>query len=113
MEQTIIPPGAVIEQPKRSKPIPSGLKPFKKGVSGNPSGRPKKDFDIDIKKLARSYAPQALEKLVEWANSKNPKASVAACSIILDRAYGKPTQQIDHGNANDRPLRFTLTLGRD
>jgi hypothetical protein len=34
--------------------------PFKKGISGNPGGRPKKTKTLlEIEALARQYAPQA------------------------------------------------------
>lgn len=92
---------------------PRGI-PFQPGNKLNPNGRPKKTKeDEDIKAMAKSIAPEVFQRLVFWANSNNGKIAVQACNSILDRAYGKPTQQIDHGNANDKPLRFTISLGRD
>ena len=65
---------------------------FVKGQSGNPTGRPKEDNEI--KKLAKEHSREALERLVYWMTSEDPKASVPACNAILDRGYGKPAQAI-------------------
>jgi hypothetical protein len=66
---------------------------FKPGQSGNPGGRPKEAEDV--KKLARDYTREAIDKLAFWMRSDNAKASVTASSVLLDRAYGKAPQAID------------------
>lgn len=71
--------------------------PFQKGRSGNPGGRAKKTPDlIEVEELARKASPAAIKRLVEWMESDNARASVAACTAILDRAWGKPAQAIEH-----------------
>jgi len=69
-------------------------RPFKKGQSGNPGGRPKEI--AEVKELAREHMPAAIEALVSIMN--NPKASDAprgsAAAALLDRGYGKPQQHI-------------------
>jgi hypothetical protein len=69
-------------------------KPFKKGQSGNPGGRPK--VVAEVKELARAHTGEAIETLVSIM--KNPKAApaarVSAANSLLDRGYGKPPQHI-------------------
>jgi hypothetical protein len=72
---------------------------FKKGQSGNPGGRPKEAQDV--KEMAKTHSRAALERLVHWMQSNNPKASVSAANAILDRAYGKPSQTIDANLAGE------------
>jgi Family of unknown function (DUF5681) len=70
-------------------------RPFQKGQSGNPGGRPKEV--AEVKELAREHMPAAINALVSIMN--NPKASdaarVSAATALLDRGYGKPQQHID------------------
>ena len=68
---------------------------FKKGLSGNPGGRPK--VLSEVQELARSYTAENIEGLMEIArNAKSPaQARVAARVAVLDRAWGKPGQSID------------------
>jgi len=68
---------------------------WKKGQSGNPGGRPKEAQEV--KELARLHTEAAVRRLVFWMKSKNPKASVAACTALLDRAWGKPAQTAEIG----------------
>lgn len=74
--------------------------PFKKGQSGNPTGRRKRSQEdarreIELKELAKTHTQEALDRLVYWMRNDNPKASVTAATAILDRGHGKPVQQID------------------
>lgn len=62
-----------------------GLRPFPKGVSGNPGGRPK-----GIAAKAREHADRAIEVLAEALADADPKVRIAAADKILDRGYGKP-----------------------
>ena len=69
-------------------------KPFEKGKSGNPGGRPK--VVGEVRELARTHTGEAVETLVSIM--KNPKAApaarVSAANALLDRGYGKPPQHI-------------------
>jgi hypothetical protein len=66
--------------------------PFVKGQSGSPSGRPKKDREIE--ELARQHAPAAIAALAEALNGKD---RVAAASVLLAYGFGKPRQPVEHG----------------
>jgi Family of unknown function (DUF5681) len=69
-------------------------KPFKKGQSGNPGGRPK--VVAEVRELARAHTGEAIETLVSiMTNTKSaPAARVSAANSLLDRGYGKPPQHI-------------------
>jgi Family of unknown function (DUF5681) len=66
-------------------------RPFPKGVSGNPKGRP--PGVITLQGLARSYTEEAVQALVRIMREGRPHAAqVAAVALLLDRAWGRPRQ---------------------
>ena len=67
--------------------------PFEKGQSRNPGGRPK--LPAEIKQMLEEKGPEALDLLVKHLQHKDSRIAQAAAIAILDRAYGKPVQQID------------------
>ena len=69
-------------------------RPFPKGQSGNPGGRPKELRDVI--ELARSHTTDAIETLVAAMNSDSAPwgARIAAANAILDRGWGKPEQTV-------------------
>lgn len=85
--------------PFKKGEIPEGAKPFAKGVTGNPNGRPKKLPKLDLLLVEvlgnedddNSEAKQILASLLKEAKSGNTKAA----EILLDRAYGKSAQTLD------------------
>ena len=82
-----------------NNPIPNN-KPFKKGESGNPNGRPRKLPELD-KLLADVLGEEkdgvsAAEAILKALRLKASKGDVRAIELMLDRAYGKAPQTITH-----------------
>ena len=86
-------------------PKPENIIPhkFKKGQTGNPNGRPKLP---DIREaMAKILADEkdgrtALDAILAALRAKASKGDVRAAQELLDRAFGKAKQSIEHtGNA--------------
>src|SRR5215471_3141182 len=69
-------------------------KPFQKGQSGNPGGRPK--VVAEVKQLAREHTAEAIQTLASIMSNPKiaPAARVSAANSLLDRGYGKAPQHI-------------------
>lgn len=61
-------------------------RPFPRGVSGNPGGRPR--AELDVQALAREYTPQAIATLVKALDDE--RLCVSAAVHLLDRGWGRP-----------------------
>lgn len=58
----------------------------------------------ELSEMAKEHAEAALLTLAEIATGDGAaSARVSAATAILDRAYGKPTQALEH-SATDNPL---------
>lgn len=73
----------------------ANLKPFPKGVSGNPSGGNQFSHGRgDARRKALAAADRALEVLKAQLESADERVAQNAAREILDRAVGKPVQAI-------------------
>jgi hypothetical protein len=82
--------------------------PFKKGQSGNPSGRPKITLDSGktLRQLAREHTQEALDVLIDVMRASDAPwaAKVSAAQQIHDRGWGKPSQPVD-GDGDGGPIK--------
>jgi Family of unknown function (DUF5681) len=73
-------------------------RPFKKGQSGNPSGRSKDAHTIS--QLAKAYTEEAIEKLASiMRTGRTEQAQVRAAEALLDRGWGRPAQHVGRNEA--------------
>lgn len=82
---------------KNSNRRPPG-RPFPKGKSGNPGGRPKlTPEELEARTLAKQHTKEAIETLVGIMQDKkaSPAARVSAACEILDRGHGKAPATIE------------------
>jgi hypothetical protein len=76
-------------------------------TGGRQRGTPNK-ATAEVKVLAGQYGPEAIDTLVELMRSgQNEQTRRAACSELLDRAYGKATQSFS-GDVEQEPLRIVI-----
>jgi hypothetical protein len=85
------------------------LKPFKKGQSGNPKGRPKlPDLKEAIAKVLgdNNGDTSALDVIILALAKKAAKGDVRAAQELLDRGYGKSKQVIEGSMTTDTVVRI-------
>jgi hypothetical protein len=86
--------GSVQNGEKESKEIKSGRGGARLGA-GRPLGAPNK-LTRPVKELAASYGPASISKLVQLRDgADSEQVQFAAAKELLDRAYGRPRQEID------------------
>lgn len=74
------------------------LRPWKKGQSGNPSGKPKgaKEFAVRIRE-ATNNGEDLIAKALEIMNNPKERASdqLSALKWLANYAFGKPLETVD------------------
>ena len=82
---------------------------FTKGVSGNPSGRPKqtpeqkKERD-HFKKLLKASTVTALESIIAISQDRYNKDRFNACKFIIEKAYGANVAFLLDGAEETSPI---------
>lgn len=88
--------------------MPSKDALWKPGQSGNPGGRPKEEKEVLA--LARERSKEAIERLVLIMQGPNDKLAMMAAQAILDRAFGKPRQQMELTGEDGAPVLQGITV---
>ncbi len=92
---------------------------FKKGMSGNPKGRPPKEFALNeyIRDMANQTHDDSKKTMLEAVVSKvyeeALKGNMTAVSYLSDRVLGKPSQSIAVRDATDEPIKVFDIDGLD
>ena len=72
--------------------------------AGRPEGARNK-VTIELQEAAQAYTVEALETLHKvCTKGESESARVAAACALLDRAHGKPRQQLELGSDPNKPL---------
>jgi hypothetical protein len=85
--------------------MPGPGRPFPKGRSENPGGRPKALADVQA--YARQQTNTAIDVLASIMSDEkaSPAARIAAANALLDRGYGKPSSIVDTHIDENRDVR--------
>lgn len=88
----------------------ANLKPFQKGVSGNPGGKSK--ILGEIQSLARKHSPRSFARILELVEDPDPRVALVAAREVLDRAYGKP-RVIEDDDADKKSVTINIVRYAD
>lgn len=91
--------------PKQRKP---NAGQFKKGTTGNPKGRPKKDFDLVTR--CRELTPDIIERYGMLGARAKTAGEVLAGRIVLEYGNDKPRQRTEITGPGGLPLAAPIVL---
>jgi len=99
--------------PFKKGETPEGAKPFEKGTSGNPNGRPPKLPELDSL-LAEVLSEEkdgvcAAKAILIALRAKATKGDIRAGEVLLNRGWGTVTQKFEHAGKDGEPLRVIFT----
>src|SRR5262249_37028175 len=88
---------------RNSQRMPGKGRPFPKGVSGNPGGRPKRN--PEERAFSEKFTPDAIETLAEIMQDRDsqPSARVSAAMAILKKTL-PDLASIEHTGDGPRPF---------
>jgi hypothetical protein len=87
-------------------------KPFPKGVSGNPSGRPR--ATEEYKDAMTRLDEKAIEGLEQILDNPHHKKFADVCMYVVNRNHGKPPERMHLSGPNDGPITTaTSVIGMD
>jgi hypothetical protein len=101
------------ERPSADAQRPDGMpvgRPFPKGVSGNPGGRPK--VVVEVKRILEDAAPKAATKIGQLIDHEDPKIAIAAAKDVIDRLMGKPRSSEDEQQRSTLAAFFAGMMSR-
>jgi hypothetical protein len=92
---------------------PTGKGGFKKGKSGNPNGRMKKEKQDEYQSILYSVCTptrwrEIVEKLVAQSISGNDKAR----KLLFDHTLGLPAQKLEHTGEDGKDIKIIVTYGQ-
>lgn len=85
-----------------------GGRDFPKGKSGNPKGRPKKDFDLVTR--CRELTPDIIERYGMLGARAKTAGEVLAGRIVLEYGNDKPRQRTEITGKDGAPLAAPIVL---
>lgn len=83
------------------------LKPWPKGISGNPGGRPKRRLiDEVLNELLLTEDSKVAEAIARALLGKAKAGDLRAIQLVVERVQGRPKQAMELSGIDGGPMRF-------